>query len=168
MYRHWRYLGVMIVLVVGYGCGFKPMYSQNYPQQSAVIASLANIEVAPIEGRLGQIVYYGLQDRLNPTGTPSIPEYVLEVVLTQQEIPLGIEQDRSITRYKVILLGDYVLKYKATGALLDKGQVRIFGSYNRVESDYATYATKTDVFERMASEMSQELSTRTTATLMRR
>ncbi|MGB3319628.1 MAG: hypothetical protein WBA75_11410, partial [Sphingopyxis granuli] len=47
------------------GCGLRPLYANG--SQGAVARTLADVDVAPIEGHSGWLVRNALRDRLQPT-----------------------------------------------------------------------------------------------------
>ena len=69
-------------------CGFQPLYSQNDAGIS-VHDYLRQIEVAPMEKRLGQAVFNSLVDELTPLGLPVAPTYRLTMKLKEQREGLG-------------------------------------------------------------------------------
>ena len=149
--------GVLAATLLVAACGFRPLHA---PQGGAQAAALAEIAVAPIPDRLGQVLHNHLLDRLSPGGAPSKPKYLANVSLSVGKEGLAIARDESATRYNVTLTAEYSLLLVATGESVLNGQARSIATYNVVTSDYATLVAERDAELGAAREISDELKTR--------
>ena len=134
-------------------CGFQPLYSQN----DAGIGShdyLRQIEVAPMEKRLGQVVFNSLVDELTPLGTPIAPTYRLTMKLKEQREGLGFEDDDTVTRFNYELLATYQLSDVASDKVLFQSTSRSIAAYNVVDNQFATLTARQDAETRAAKDLS--------------
>jgi LPS-assembly lipoprotein len=162
-----RSVCTVIAVLVLTGCGFTPLYSKNVQGNATVVAEATQTVIDPITGRNGQILRTTLQDALNPHAVVRDPAYRLSVVLDEKEVPIGIQQDRRITRYNIVEEARYTLITIKGGKVLDKGRVRMIGSYDAVDSDFATFAAKQDTTKRVLQEMGLDLSSRIKAAFLK-
>ncbi|MCC7260281.1 MAG: hypothetical protein IT567_04540 [Alphaproteobacteria bacterium] len=157
-------LAMMLFLAA---CGFQPLYAKHGAEYDARSRFLSSVAVAPIDGRAGQILTAKLEDMLGtPEGAAALP-YELRVKMVKKQQPVAIEKDRQIARYNDVFEGNYQLIERASGKTVDDGLLRSIGSYNVVDSDFATYEAEKDAFERAASEMAEALRLRLVAYAMR-
>ena len=140
-------------------CGFEPLYGER-GHGAETRAALADVRVAPIPDRLGQVVRNHLLDLLTPRGTPSEARYRLTVSLRKVKEGLAFEQDESVTRFDVTITADYELVEIAGGDTIAKGAARSIASYNVVRSDFANTAAERDAELRLARELSDEIALR--------
>lgn len=148
-------------------CGFQPLYARHGAEHGAHGRFLSSVAIAPVEGRAGQILTARLEDMLGATGDRASLPYELRVKLVKKQQPVAIEKDRQIARYNDVFEGKYLLIERASGKTVDDGLLRSIGSYNVVDSDFATYEAEKDAFERAASEMAEALRLRLVAYAMR-
>lgn len=149
------------------GCGFTPLYSTKVAQNSEAVSRMAEISIAPIPGHNGQILHNELETLLNPLSTSTPQHYELVVTPEKNLLPVGIERDRRITRYNIVIRAPYTLKEIATGRVLDKGKVKVVGSYDSVDSDFATFVAESDTTERALKDAARELKMRMTVALLK-
>ncbi len=155
-----RFFVVLILLMVG-SCGFTPIYSETGVVQAA--AKLREIRVEPIKTLIGVIYTNKLSDLLNPTDIDNAPKYSLSVDIATNNIALAIQQDRTITRYKIIVTANYKMIDIATKKIVDRGILKREGGYDKVESDYATYVSKEDTTQRVVRELAEDTRLRLVA-----
>lgn len=148
---------VVAVFAVASACGFQPLHA---PSGGAVPSVLANIDVAPIPNRLGQVVRNHLVERLTPRGSPFAAEYRVVVSLSLSKEALAIARDDSATRFNVSLEATYDLSLISSGDTVLQGTVRSVSAYNVVSSDYANVVAERDAELRAAREVSDEMKTR--------
>ncbi len=151
-----RFFRVAVVLAASLtGCGFQPLYSRR--SVGEVDDVLAQVKIQSIEGRVGQQVHNYLLDRLNRTGRPADPAYLLEIVLRVSKVELGIERDETATRAKLVLTADLTLADIETKDILLRRSARTANSYNIVDSALATRSAELDAIDRAAREVSDEI-----------
>lgn len=137
------------------GCGFSPVYGRN----DYAAAELATIQVGQIEERIGQVLRNELIDRLTPQGEPGDPRYHLSVTITESRSPLAIQSDTSITRYNLRLNVGFSLLDSVTGEVLYDDTTVAIGSYNAVQSDFATLVAQQDSTRRAARKAGEDIHT---------
>jgi LPS-assembly lipoprotein len=120
---------------------------------------LAAITVEPIEDRIGQILRNELIDRLTPQGEPQNPRYRLHVTISESRAALAIQPDTSITRYNLKLYVEFSLLDAETGNELYRGTTVAIGSYNAVQSDFATLVAEQDSTRRAARKAGEDIHT---------
>jgi LPS-assembly lipoprotein len=145
------------VLLVGTGCGFQPLYGGG--ERNATVAELNRVEIGQIADRVGQELRNSLIDRMStdPTGAPAL--YHLAVDINQGQSALAIQADDSITRYNLTMTANFTLSDLATGEAIYQTSIRAVGSYNVVDSDYATLVSQQDAEKRAAREISDQIAT---------
>lgn len=150
-------LVLAVTLLAGAGCGFQPLYGGG--GTSGTVAELNRIQIDPIPDRVGQELRNYLIDRMSslPTDAPAL--YRLAVSIDQSRAALAVQFDDSITRYNLTVSANFSLTDLATGETIYHNSVRSTGSYNVVESDFATLVAEQDAQKRAAREISDEITT---------
>lgn len=139
------------------GCGFRPMMG-GPADGPAVRDSLAQIAVAPIPDRLGQMLRIGLVDRLNPHGTPDRPRHRLEVALERRIDEQAFRTDDTATRARLHVAASWSLSDDKK--VVTTGQVRVVVPYDIMEARYATVAAQRDAEALAARQLAEEIRTR--------
>jgi LPS-assembly lipoprotein len=149
------WLGLMASLFLA-ACGFEPLYSQN---ESGIGSHdyLRQIEVAPMEARLGQVVYTSLVNELTPLGTPAVPNYRLTLELKEKREGLGFEDDDTVTRFNYELLAKYQLRDFTSDKILFQSASRSIAAYNVVDNQFATLTARHDAEARAAKDLSRSV-----------
>lgn len=149
-----------ILLALGTGaCGLHPLYSGG--TNSPVAATLAGVEVAPIEGRAGWLVSNALKDRLEAAGRDT-PRYRLQVKLDDQIIGLALRRDNAVTRERRTLRARYQLIDLNNGGntvVLDATAGSDAG-IDVVSSEYATIAGENTALENLSKIVADQIVTR--------
>lgn len=160
------FLWVIIILLSFAACGFSPVYTQN-GDNAEIAAKLASVEIRPIRTLIGQEYVNALEDVLDPASRGVAKEYVIEANLGKNVLPLAIERDRTVTRYKVVIIVDYSLKEIASGKVLSQGTIKNEADYDKVNSDYATYVSENDTTSRAIRELAQDTKIRIISALLK-
>jgi len=161
LFRRLLSVGVLFATLIVAGCGFQTLYGSGQGiAGSAAADDLADVRIAAISDRLGQIVRNDLLDRLNPFGEPVAPRFLLAVELEEGKEGLAIQIDDTVTRFNLTLTADYALTDALTGELLTTGSVRATAAYNVLRSDFANVIAERDAQQRAGREISDELKTR--------
>jgi LPS-assembly lipoprotein len=147
-----------------YACGFKPMYAQN-ADNSEISAKLSSVEVKSVKTLIGQEYVVALKDVLDPGHIGAVPLYTIEVNVNTNTLPLAIAQNRTVSRYKVVVTVDYTLKEIATGKVLSKGLIKNEDDYDSVSSYYATYVSDNESGKRAARELAHDTKIKIIAAL---
>lgn len=161
-------LALLTIIAITFlsSCGFSPMYAQN-GENAAILSKLASVEIRPIKTIIGQEYVNSLEDVLNPSHVSAAKDYIIEADVNKDTQALAIEQDRTVTRYKVVVTASYTLKEKSSGKVISSGNVRGQSEYDRVDSDYATYASETETTSRAIRELAQDTKIRIIAALLK-
>lgn len=123
----------------------------------AVDGELARVKVQVISDRVGQQAHNFLLDRLNRSGRPVDPRYLLEVRIQIAKTELGIERDETATRAKLVLTASFSLTDIKTRETLLRRTARSTNSYNIVDSAVSTRSAELDAVERAAREISEDI-----------
>jgi LPS-assembly lipoprotein len=138
-------------------CGFTPVYHQNAQHQ--VRQSLPFIEVAPVDGKRGLQLRNFLDERIAAAGaaTDAGPRYRLSVKLESSTEAVLIQLDNTATRQNLRMRAAFALIDRETGAELYSGRAVSVGSYNVVDSEFATIAAENNAAERVVREIGEEI-----------
>jgi LPS-assembly lipoprotein len=139
------------------GCGFHPLYGKQGVDPN-VAEELASVQVDPLRDRQGQLIHNALIKALTPDGTPAKPRYHLMVAYTITEAQQALQTDATATRdvlyYKVL----YRL-YEGSSAVTAGTFPKTF-SYNFLAEHFANIAAQTDVQQRAAEAICEEVRNR--------
>ena len=141
-------------------CGFRPLYGTPPSKELAPGDQLAQIQIEPLENRVGQQLHNLMRDRLNPAGPPGKPKYDLSLSLTSLTEATGIRVDETATRANLILRATYRLFDHETELILVQGRSQSFNSYNILDAFYATTVSEADALERGLREIADEVALR--------
>ena len=150
------------VLAMGLAaCGFRPLYG---PQSAAATQSeLSNVKIDLIEDRIGQQLHNALLDRVNSSGQPQTPEYVLSIEIEETLQELGLRRDETATRANLNVSAAFVLRSAKTldgKNILLSGHSRSVNSFNIVDSDFATVIAERDARNRAVVIIADDIATR--------
>jgi LPS-assembly lipoprotein len=151
--------GLFLALALA-GCGFEPLHGGQGPGGGTTSQRLAQVQVAPIGDRVGQLVRNRLLDYFEPPGSRVSPVYRLVVDLDELKDGLAIESDRTVTRYNMTLMARYQLVEIASGRIVLDGQTRAISAYNVIRSDYANLIAERDALSRAAQEIADVIGLR--------
>jgi len=157
MTRYLTFPGFLLALLLLGACGFKPMYGEN-SADPGLQETFSGIEIAPVPDRIGQVVRNHLLDRINPYGSPSAPDYVLNIQLVQSTEGFGFRSDESVTRESLTLEAAFTLTDSKTGEVVLEDLARSVHSYDVVQSDFANYSAQQDAEARTALQVSEMIT----------
>jgi LPS-assembly lipoprotein len=149
-------LALLAALALG-ACGLSPMYAGG--GSGAVAQDLAEVSVAPIQGRAGWLVRNALNDRLGGAGDDSGARYRLDVILDDELEGLGLLTDDTIGRERRTLRARYQLTDTATGEILLDATAGSDAGIDVVSSEYATIAAEQTALENLASDVADRIVT---------
>jgi LPS-assembly lipoprotein len=138
------------------GCGLRPLYTGG--GNGAVANALANVEVAPIEGKAGWLMANALRDRLGNRG--GAPTYRLDIRLDDRISGLGLRSDDSVTRERRALRARYQLVNVADGSVLLDATAGSDAGIDVVQSEYATIAAENTALERLSGIVADQIVSR--------
>ncbi len=137
------------------GCQLRPLYAGG--SSGPVAQMLRHVEVAPIPGRAGWLVFNRLKEKLGETGEGGAPTYRLNVELDDEIIGLAIRGDRAATRERRILRARYQLVQLANGQVLLDATAGSDAGIDVVSSEYATVAAEQTAEERLAEIVASDI-----------
>jgi LPS-assembly lipoprotein len=147
-------------------CGFEPLYGQRGVSGGSVVDEFAQVRIAPIAERAGQMLYNELRDRLNPRGKPATPRYLLAISLVETRQELAYRGDETATRANMDLIATYVLRHTVAEGdegeeqVITHGTARITTSYDILDSQFATLVSINDARARAVRVLSDDLQAR--------
>jgi len=141
------------------GCGFHPLYGET-PSGEATLTELAQVRVASIPDRPGQILRNGLVTALDPQnlGLPKV--YRLETTLTEIRSEAGVREDETATRSTLNLTANFKLYRISDGASLYGASAIAIASYDILDSGFATDVALSDVRRRSLQQLVQDIRRR--------
>ena len=145
-------LALALALAVLGACAIEPLYGSRSGSDAAAI------EIVPVKERVGHIVRNHLIDSLTPDGQPSHPDYRLTLSVEQSKTPLLIQLDDHATRFNLTLRAAFSLADRS-GAVVYRGRARATGSFNVVDSEFATVTAERDAADEAARVLSEEIRT---------
>ena len=138
------------------GCQLQPLYAGG--STGPVATTLSSVTVAPIEGKVGWLVYNKLKDRL-ASGGPSSAKYRLDVD-ADNIVGLGIRGDRAVTRERRSLRARYQLVDLSNGSVVLDATAGSDAGIDVVSSEYATVAAEQTAAERLSEAVSDQIVAR--------
>ena len=154
------------MLVAGCGnSGFHPMYASNAIGGSDVNQKLAELEIAPIPGRVGQRLRNELIYQSTGGGLAAQPVYRLEIVIRESITPTLVQIDGNSsgsvynlnTSFRLVRLADRSV------ALTGESNGRI--AFQRFDSVFANVRARQEAENRAAKTVGDELKSRLAAYL---
>ena len=161
-----RIAGVVVGIALLAGaltaCGFKPMYARNDKPgaRADVTSNLQSIFIPVSRGRVEQLVYNNLRDRLNPLGAAKQPRYHLDYTVAVVKQPLAFAKDETATRQNVRVTVAFSLKDQDGSKVILAGTARALAAYNILRSQYATLSAEQNAEDRAVREVSDEIRLR--------
>lgn len=150
-------------------CGFQPVYSkkhdvsQNSPIHTGVKVSASasgnillsnNNSIDNSNATMARQFTYDLEDLLN--SKDEIPQYRLEVALTQSNIGIGVARDGTASRYNLVINSGYKLIRLSDNKEVDNGSISNVTSYNNPNNKFfSTYISEQDARKRGISELAE-------------
>lgn len=133
------------------GCGFTPLYAQQ-----GLAGGLAKIEIDVPQTRTG---YFLEQDLRNGFGSDltSPKDYVLTVTLNEQHFKVGYKVDETSSRSEITTTVKYVLKSKATGAVMYRGDFTDTVTYDTSKSPFTGVIAQQSAQERSAGSIAEKI-----------
>lgn len=145
-----------IVLLMLTACGLRPLYGNA---DSGARATLASVQVGPIEGQAGWLVSTALKDRLAAVDGGAA-RYRLDVKLDDSITGLGVRRDDSISRERRTLRARYQLVDLASGATVLDQTAGSDAGVDVVGSEYATIAAEQTALERLSGIVADQIVAR--------
>ncbi len=145
-------------------CGFSPVY--EIKQNSSNI-TLPAIEITGLSGHDGNLLKYDLEDEFNPDNRLTQKDFILNASIKMEFLPVLIEPNGKIHRYRIKILSPFELKKKQNLNLIEKGMITRTVSYNVSDSDYSSFIAPQDAIKRGLKEIAHEYRNRFSALFSR-
>ena len=137
------------------GCGFRPLLSGG---GAAELAAIRMDEIgAGKDRRIGHVLRNALIDRFTAGAGAQPRRYDLAVDIRQSSAPLAVQTTGAVTRSTLTVEATFTL-HDVGGDALYRATRRAQGSYDVVESEYATLAARRQTAERAAGELSHAIA----------
>lgn len=136
-------------------CGFRPVHQVENEQ--SIQQNLWSISVSPIAGRDGLILRNHLLGKFSPHGNSGESVYQLSVQLSKTTEALLIQLDNTATRVNLKMNAVFVLHNLTTDTTVYKGSAYSVGSFNVVDSEFATVAAEKNAADRVAQAVGEEI-----------
>ena len=140
-------------------CGFQPLYGEG-PSGELVLSDLAQVKVASIPDRPGQILHNGLVTALDPENLGLPKAYRLETSLTEIRSEAGVREDETATRSTLNLTANFTLYRISDGKSLYGASAIAIASYDILDSGFATDVALSDVRLRSLQKLVQDIRRR--------
>ena len=131
--------------------------------RASVSSNLQSIFIPVARGRVEQLVYNNLRDRLNPLGVPKQPRYRLDYTVLIVKQPVAFAKDETATRLNIRVSVTFSLKDLRSNKVAFNGTTRALAAYNVLRSQYATLAGEQNAEDRAVREVSDEIRLRIAA-----
>ena len=154
-----------IILMAGLclaSCGFEPLYGPHSSIGAPEVENhLAQISIAQLPERTGQILRNHLLDKLNPSGEPAHPEAFLSIDLTLEKQATSLRKDGTIQRFNMIATATITLRDQDNKKILYNDIVRRTASYSigdaTAEFGYASTISESDAKKRTLLLVAEDL-----------
>jgi LPS-assembly lipoprotein len=138
------------------GCGFHSLYGSGSSAATAA-PELAQIQILPIDDRVGQLVRNDLIDMFNTDQKADRIRYQLKIILSENTGLLAVQKDQLATRANYRLTANYVLSVE--GKPIYSSVQSAISSYNVSSADFTTLTATQDSKERAAREIAIAIRT---------
>lgn len=147
----------LLALTTLSACGFRPLYATAGDDYSTA-ANMAQVKVALINDRVGQLTRNALLETLTPRGQSTTPLYDLNVMVSETISEQGFTKENEATIADFLINAQYELVRRTDTKVLRKGSVRARTSYNIVDSDFASIEAKNAARRDAARNLAQQLA----------
>ena len=153
------------------GCGFSPVYgSRGDGEAGPAEAGLAAITVGPLPERGGQLLRQALQARFDRGAAGIQRRYDLAVAFALGADVIGIQQDNSVTRVR--LIGSALWSLTAQDpqrSTLTSGSARAVDGYNIIDQQFFASDLESDMVQRrLAMALAEQITVQLAAFFKRR
>lgn len=145
--------------------GFRPLYGSSQFGGGNVTEKLAQVEMAPIPGRVGQRIRNELIFQATGGGNAPAPAYRLEVAISEGKTSTLIRQDGDAQSAIYSIDASFQLIRIADKSVVLKGKSFGQATYERFTSIYSNVRAEKDAEDRAAKTVGEELKSRLAAYL---
>ncbi len=136
------------------GCGFSPLYARNGSgRQGPVVRELGAVSVDVIGERPGQLLRQALQQRLEGDGSSTARRYALAVSYGISGEGIGIRQDTTVTRLRLIGRASWTLRAEDPAqTVLTRDQAQAVDSVNLFNEQFFDLDLENEAAQRRIAE----------------
>ncbi len=143
-------------------CGFEPLYGPHATLSTPEVEThLAQIKIAPMTERTGQILRNHLLDKLNASGEPAQPEAHLNVIFTLDKVSTSLRRDGTTQRFNMIATAKVILRDKDNKKILYEDTIKRTASFSIgdaiAEFGYASTVSENDARRRTLLLVAEDL-----------
>lgn len=155
---------VFIFSIMISACELKPLYAKkNRGDYNLCENFIVNLRKETIEG---QKLKLKLSDLLNQTCIMKDNNYNIDIELANNKQGLGIQRDREITRFNMLLTAIYNVHSENDNKIIYSAKSRASGAFDAQTSDYGTYAIEQDTVYKLAEELAEEIALKITTKII--
>lgn len=145
--------------------GFRPLYASSELGGSGLNEKLAQLDIAPMPGRVGQRIRNELLFQSNGGNAPASPLYRLEVVLVETVASTLVQSDGDALGSVYSVDASFRLIRMADKEVVLKGTSYGRAGFERFRSVFANVRAREDAENRAAASIGTELKSRVAAYL---
>ena len=143
-------------------CGFEQMHGNAFKADKTnytdIQSELARVHISNVRDREGQFIRNALIDRFYRDGRPIETDYVLDIFpIEESTYDLDITIRSDATRQQLTLNTGMSLKNKNTGEVLLKRKLKSSGSFNVLESEFATRVSEQNTRENALNDLARQI-----------
>lgn len=151
------------------GCGYRPLYGDRGAVGGADVRKhLAEVKIAGIADRRGQILRNYLLDRMNPQGEPGQARYVLSVTTTEVARVTDSRADGTATRSDLVIGARFSLRDANSDTVVYVDRTESVSTYNLLTNRFASVASQDEARRRAMEYMADQIATQVALFLNRR
>ncbi|MBV6634063.1 MAG: hypothetical protein KI792_13635 [Alphaproteobacteria bacterium] len=157
-----RVILLIPALILLASCGFQPVYGTAGRDGGGptVQEQFADVRVAPIADREGQMLRNALIDQIYVDGIPQSAKYELVVQLSFRQVAIDIDRDDSMTRSQLTGTATANLMSRSNGQRLWSTVSQSITTFNVLDSPFATVVSERTAREQAIDQISDELVVR--------
>lgn len=142
------------------GCGFHPLYGEQDNQATPALTQMAQIDIALIPNRSGQLLREALETDLQRAGDPAFYRYHLNVQYGTSVQAIGIQPDSSNSRVRYFATVAWSLVPEGNrSVILTTGHAETTDAVNVMENQYFALSLQSNQLQHvLARELSQQIT----------
>lgn len=160
-------VGILVALAMGVGaCTVQPVYGPT-PGGGAVQATLASIEIEPVQDRVGQVVRNKLISELSGGRESANPAYRMKLTVSARQVGLGLTDVENAPTYSVNVSATYQVTRIDTDQVVLRSTAHATATYNTVNQAFANDRAKLDAENRAANSVAGDIALRVAGAVSR-
>jgi LPS-assembly lipoprotein len=141
------------------GCGYHPLYADRSAVGGINVAGqLANVKIAGIADRRGQMIRNFLLDRMNPSGEPADPRYILTVTTTENIAITDTRADGTATRSDLRITAHFSLRDTRSDVTVYIDQTEALGTFNLLTARFSSTVSEQETRRRVAEQVADQIT----------